>query len=231
MLKVFSGYDPRVPAGFEVFRYSVERHCSMPVTVAALDQEKLRAVEVYTRAEDAKASTPFSLTRFLVPFLCNYEGYALVCDGSDMICTRDIADLFSAYAHTAAVSCVQHEYRPAKHPKFFGQRQHVYPRKNWSSLMLFDCARCKSLSLNYVNTATPAELHRFKWAEDSGIGSLPTEWNWLVGEPEYSWESHNERPAIIHYTLGLPIVPKAVRTELDFVWFSERAQLIGSIEG
>jgi hypothetical protein len=98
-----------------------------------------------------------------------------------------------------ALLVVKHDYTPKTATKFFGQQQTVYPRKNWSSLMVFNNARCHNLTPEDVNSASALELHRFKWMDDEAVGSLPLEWNWLVGEYE-----PNAEAKILHYTLGGP---------------------------
>ena len=229
MLKVFAGYDPRVPQGFEVFRHSVERHASGPVAVIPLDQDKLRVQGVCTRPQDERASTPFSLTRFLIPSLCGFRGAAVFCDGSDMLMTRDVYELVGQTSLSCPVWCVQHDYHPRQAPKFFDQAQHDYPRKNWSSVMVFHCGECTNLNQGAANTLEPSSLHQLLWARQDRIGSLPLEWNWLAGEDEYRWDNFERPPALIHYTLGLPVVPGAIKTEFDNLWFSERQHLLDSI--
>jgi hypothetical protein len=227
MLKVFAGYDPRVPEGFDVFRHSVEYHASEPVAVIPLNQEKLRQQGVYWRPPDERASTPFSLTRFLVPYLCDYEGYALFVDGSDMLCTTDIVGILDVTIDDPkprAVWCTQHEYIPIADPKFFGAPQHKYPRKNWSSCMLFDCSECEDLTVEAVNAQDPSWLHQMQWVNRWDIGALAGTWNWLAGEPDFEWAGIDP-PAIIHYTLGLPVVPDALPTEFDGLWYAERDHL------
>ena len=232
MLKIFAGYDDRMPAGFEVFRHSVESRASGPVAVIPLRLDQLRDAGIYWRDTDGRASTPFSLTRFLVPHLCNYEGTALFVDGSDMLLTQDIFRLTVDHVFDLqdyAVMCVQHAYHPKQSDKFYGQQQYVYPCKNWSSVMYFNCAKCHPLTLARVNTMPPAWLHQFEWVGIDRVGALPVEWNWLAGEDEYRWDNHERPPALIHYTLGLPVVPGAAKTEFDNIWYSERHRLVESI--
>lgn len=224
MLNVFAGYDPRVPEGFETFRHSVERHASHRVVVIPLDQTKLRKGGLYWRPRDEQSSTPFSLTRFLIPALCGFRGFAAFVDGSDMLSTSDIAHLFDfaqGSMDQPRVWCVPHSYTPNAGPKFFGAAQHIYPRKNWSSVMVFNCARCTSLTVRAVNENSPAWLHQMQWVNSDEIGELSAEWNWLAGEPGFHWTAEHP-PGLIHYTLGLPSVPEAVPTEFDGLWYAER---------
>lgn len=214
-IRVFSGYDHRLPAGYHVFGHSVQSSSSTPAIVTPLVQHQLRTAGLYWRPTDLKASTPFSLTRFLVPALCDYEGWALFADGSDMLLTKDIAQLWGLRDEAKAVMVVPHDYVPAAGSKFFNQEQHAYPRKNWSSLMLFNCAKCTALTPAAVNTESPAWLHRMEWVADEEIGVLPVEWNFLAGE----YEQASETPALIHYTLGQPGVPGSTRTAYDSLWY------------
>ena len=213
-IRIFSGYDPRIPAGFHVFNHSVNRLSSSPVQIAPLIQHQLRCAGAYTRSEDEKASTPFSLTRFLVPYLCEYRGWALFADGSDMLVTDDIYDLWQMRDDAYAVMCVKHDYTPSSGKKFFGHDQYTYPRKNWSSLMLFNCSKCKGLTREAVNTFQPSWLHQMKWTDDAAIGDLPPGWNYLAGEQTLSVDT----PQLIHYTNGLPGVPGAPQTSADKHW-------------
>ena len=116
-----------------------------------------------------------------------------------MLCRADIGRLWALCDWQKAVKVVKHDYTPKTTTKFFGQTQSVYPRKNWSSLILFNNRRCTALTLKYVNEASPADLHRFNWLEDEEIGYLPMEWNHLVGEYDY-----NQDAKIVHFTLGSP---------------------------
>jgi lipopolysaccharide biosynthesis glycosyltransferase len=119
----------------------------------------------------------------------------------DMLCQADISALFDICQTSMeeSVHCVKHEYTPKTTSKMDGCRQEPYPRKNWSSLMVFNNERCRVLSPEYVNRATPADLHQFRWASDDEIGDLAYDWNWLVGE----YVTHPDA-AMLHYTLGGP---------------------------
>lgn len=199
-LSIFLGWDRREVAAYHTFAQSIIQHTRWPVSIAPLKQDALRECGVYTRAVDEKAATEFSLTRFLVPFLSAYEGISIFAD-CDMIAKADLFWLYAKAASdpTKAVWVCQHDYVPKHAVKMDGQANAAYPRKNWSSLMVFNNAACKALTPEYVNSATPAELHRFAWVPDAQIGSLPLTWNWLVSEyPE------NPDAKILHYTEGGP---------------------------
>jgi hypothetical protein len=115
------------------------------------------------------------------------------------------------------VSVCKHEYVPKSERKFFDQVQTKYERKNWSSLMLFNNARCRALDPRYVSAASGLELHRFAWTEDRSIGALDREWNWLVGE-----YPHNAGARIVHFTLGGPYFPEYRECDYADEWFEER---------
>jgi len=168
--------------------------------IAPLIQPVLRASLLYTRARGPTEATEFSMTRFLVPYLSGYEGISLFMD-SDMLCLADIFDLLEAgLADLRAVAVCQHDYTPKGSVKMDGQQQTTYPRKNWSSLIVFNNDRCQALTPDCVNTATGLDLHRFNWLTDlAPVGSIPLEWNWLVGE-----YAANPAAKVLHYTLGGP---------------------------
>ena len=198
MLHVYIGYDSREPVAYHVLAHSILHHASVPVSITPVKREQLKGL--YTRQRGPTESTEFSLTRFLVPALSGFRGWSLFMD-CDMLCRVDIAALageIDLQAEKAVLVC-KHDYQPNPGNKFLNQVQTVYPRKNWSSLMLFNNERCKALSAGYVNTATGLDLHRFVWTRDELVGDLPLEWNWLV-------EEYQPRPnaRIVHFTRGGP---------------------------
>lgn len=200
--KIFIGWDSREPEAAEVCRHSILKHATMPVEVLFLKQHELRAKKIYTREVDAQASTEFSLTRFLVPHLMNYQGVGMFVD-CDFVFTADVRELFQHYREDLAVHVVKHDYKPRRGVKMDGQQQLPYPRKNWSSLMLFNCSHPvhAQLTTDAVNSRDPAWLHRFQWIPDEHLGGLELAWNWLVNwyhEPEHG------SPKAIHYTEGGP---------------------------
>lgn len=192
-LKIFIGYDEAETVAFHTLAQSIIKHSTVPVAITPL---KMTMLPMYNRPRNDKQSNEFSFTRFLVPHLCGYEGHALFMD-CDMMFTEDVAELWKLIDDSKSVQVVKHDYMPATQVKYLGAIQYPYPRKNWSSVMLFNCAKCKRLTPDYVNTASPMELHRFSWTNDDLIGGLPVEWNHLVGEYE-----PNPDAKIIHWTLG-----------------------------
>lgn len=201
-LRLYVGYDSREDIAWQVCRHSVLQHASKPVDVTALKLPELRAQGIYTRPVDALGSTEFTFSRFLVPALAGYRGWAVFCD-CDFLWFGDIADLFAQGQDRYAVMVVQHDYQPKEAVKMDGKPQAAYPRKNWSSLMLFNCGHPANATLTpeVVNRETGAFLHRFQWLADDQIGSLDTGWNWLEG-----WYPKPAKgtPQAVHYTRGGP---------------------------
>lgn len=194
--QVFIGYDPRERVAVNVLTDSIQAHASLPVQIAQVRLEQLGSV--YQRPQDPLQSTAFSFSRFLVPYLMGYEGWALFID-ADMLCLADIAELWALRDESKAVQVVQHQHQCEAGQKFQGMPQTPYRRKNWSSVMLFNCSSCTALTPTYVNTASGLELHQFHWLKDTEIGALPAEWNVLLDVQSIPPEAK-----ILHYTLGGP---------------------------
>lgn len=213
MINIFIGYDVKETVAYHVLSHSLLSRASEPISISPLRRDLLKPW--YTRPRATNESTDFSLTRFMVPYLSGYTGYSIFMD-CDMLCLTDIIDVFSHIDGTKAVSVCQHDYVPSTERKFLNQVQSKYPRKNWSSFMVFNNALCKSLTPDLVNHATGLHLHRFEWIEDSLIGTLPLEWNWLVGE----YPSTND-PKVLHYTLGTPCFSDYAKCEYSDVWWEE----------
>lgn len=223
MLDIFLGYDSREPIAYHVAAHSLLRRSSIPLAIHPLVQSQLRAIGLYTRERKGIETTEFSMTRFLVPHLMDYQGWALFMD-CDMVVLTDIATLWKEVAANPdkAVYVCQHDYTPKDAVKMDGQIQTPYPRKNWSSFMLFDCAKCTALTPQYVNSASGLELHRFHWVPGVGtIGALPLEWNVLVGE-----ENQSPRPPkVIHYTNGGPWFRDYGDCQYADVWYAEHRDM------
>ena len=216
MLRVFIGYDRQEPVAYHVLAHSILRRSSIPLAIAPLKRELLG--KLYRRARGPTESTEFSLTRFLVPALSGYQGWSVFMD-CDMLCKMDFALVAKEIRRQArkAVLVCKHDYMPSSKRKFLNHVQTVYPRKNWSSLMIFNNAKCRALSPHYVNTATGLDLHRFNWIRNEQIGELPIEWNWLVGEYKY-----NPRAKVVHYTLGGPWFRKYRDCDYASEWRAEQ---------
>jgi lipopolysaccharide biosynthesis glycosyltransferase len=216
MFKIFIGWDSREPEAAEVCRYSILKNSTIPVEIIFLKQQELRDQKIYTRKPDSQASTEFSLTRFLVPHLCDYKGYAVFVDG-DFVFPGDVRELFQHMDPAKAVHVVQHDYAPKNKTKMDGKKQHLYPRKNWSSLILYNCAHesNKKLTADVVNEETPAYLHRLSWLSDEETGKLEPEWNWLVN---WYHEPDDGVPKAIHYTEGGPWFENYRHCEYGWFW-------------
>jgi hypothetical protein len=219
MLQIYIGYDPKEAVAYHTLAHSLLRHSSIPLTIAPLMQSQLKGL--YTRPRGPTESTEFSLTRFLVPVLSQFRGWSLFMD-CDMLCRTDVAELLAnaERASDKAVLVCKHDYTPGPTRKFLNQVQTVYPRKNWSSVMFFNNARCTALTAAYVNSATGLELQRFNWMQDALIGELPLEWNWLVGEYQ-----HNPNAKIVHYTIGGPYFDEYRSCDYAEEWFEENRRM------
>jgi hypothetical protein len=219
-IPIYIGYDPRERAATNVLIDSLYQHSSMPLAITPIVTPQLERQGLFRRERDPRQSTAFSFTRFLVPCLMGYRGWALFMD-CDMLCRGDIAELWALRDEQYAVQCVQHNHVPGETLKFLGEVQSAYPKKNWSSLMLLQCERCTALTADYVNTASGLELHRFHWLEgDHEIGPLPDRWNHLVDvqpAPATTEEAAAEAaPSLLHWTLGGP-------------WFREQRTMGGAL--
>lgn len=220
----FIGYDPKEDIAYRVCKYSLLKRSSNNVNVMSLKLDELVAKKLYTRPIDPLASTQFTYTRFLVPLLNNYEGWAVFCD-CDFIFLNDVSNLINNLDNDKAVYCVQHDYTPKEKHKMDGQKQSIYPRKNWSSFIIFNCSHpsTKKLTVETVNNETGAYLHQFKWCKDDEIGSLDERWNWLEG-----WTSnHNSaKPFAVHYTRGGPWFSEWQDVEFANEWNNERDEYL-----
>ena len=219
-LNFFIGYDSKEDIAYRVCKNSLLRKSSINLKIISLKIDELIAKNFYHRAKDPLASTEFTYTRFLIPALMNYKGWAIFCD-CDFIFMEDIAVLFKHIDDSKAVYCVQHDYQPKERHKMDGQKQTIYPRKNWSSFILFNCEHPsnKKLNINLVNSESGSFLHQFKWLSDNEIGSLDERWNWLEG-----WTSNSNKsfPYAVHYTRGGPWFDEWQDVEFAKEWLQER---------
>lgn len=221
--RVFIGWDKREPEAYAVAKSSLQRHASIPVDVQPIKLDELVKRGLYTRDIDPLASTEFTYTRFLTPALAGFKGWALFCD-CDFLWLGDIAGLAEYTKTPKAVYCVQHDYTPKETTKMDGAVQTAYPRKNWSSLMLFNCDHpsVKALTPELVNRESGAYLHRFQWVKDEDIGSLPVEWNWLEGWNE---KPKTGTPKAVHYTRGGPWFKEWQNVDYADLWREEYKRL------
>lgn len=225
MKKVFIGWDTREDIAYQVCEWSIKSK-SNDVDVIPLIQKDLRTVGLYTRDIDPLSSTEFTFTRFLIPAIMNYKGWALFCD-CDIIYLEDIQNLFDLADDKYAVMCVKHEYKVEEGVKMDGKLQTIYPRKNWSSVVLFNCGHPSNqkLTKELVNTETGKYLHRFAWLDDSEIGEIPHQWNWLVGV--YN-EPNDGSPKAIHYTEGGPWFKNYRDCEYSKEWVKELTDMFNA---
>ncbi|CAH0343183.1 glycosyltransferase [Rhizobium sp. CECT 9324] len=222
VVKVFIGFDPVESVAWHTMAHSILSRSSRPVALVPINLRNLESI--FTRERDPKQSNEFSFTRFLVPHLCNFEGHALFVDCDQMMRT-DIAEIFEVLEEQPgkAVYVVQHDYQPKEGIKYLNTVQYAYPRKNWSSVVLWDCGHSsnKAVTADFVNTATPLDLHRFTWLKDEEIGELNVRWNWLVGE-------YDEPPADVknvHWTVGGPYFDEYRNSHFADEWFAERDRM------
>lgn len=209
MLRIFIGWDSRFPEPADVLRHSLLQHASLPLDIRYLKLDELGL----DRVHDPRASTEFTYSRFLVPHLCGFQGKAVFMD-NDMLCFGDVKELDDLDMNGLALRVVKHDYQPGNTVKMYGCEQSSYPRKNWSSLMLMDCAKLKLWSKAVVATQTGAYLHRFQDIPDDQIGEIPNTWNTL------DWM--DEKTKLIHYTNGGPWFEAYRDHPHADVWFRAR---------
>ena len=222
--KCFIGYDSKEDIAYRVCKYSLLKRSTINLKVLSLKLDELISKKLYTRNVDPLASTQFTYSRFLVPNLAGYKGWALFCD-CDFIFLEDISKLIKDLDNSKAVYCVKHDYTPKEKHKMDGQKQTIYPRKNWSSFILYNCSHpsTKSLTVETVNKESGAYLHQFKWCKDNEIGSLDERWNYLEG-----WTSnHNKaKPFAVHFTRGGPWFSEWQDVEFADEWKKERDEYL-----
>jgi len=220
----FIGYDSKEDIAYRVCKYSLQKRSSVKLNIYSLKIDELIAKKLYFRSIDPLASTQFTYSRFLVPALMSYKGWAIFCD-CDFIFFDDISKILTSLDSSKAIYCVQHDYTPKEKHKMDGQKQTLYPRKNWSSFIVYNCDHPsnKKLTPEIVNSESGAFLHQFKWLKDSEIGSLDERWNWLEG-----WTSnHNSNlPYAVHYTRGGPWFQEWQDVEFANEWIKERDEYL-----
>tara|TARA_B100000676_G_C18008679_1_gene805306 strand:- start:328 stop:1029 length:702 start_codon:yes stop_codon:yes gene_type:complete len=220
----FVGYDNKEDIAYRVCKFSLIKRSTVSLKVTSLKLDELVSKKLYTRSIDPLASTQFTYSRFLVPKLMNYKGWAVFCD-CDFIFLQDVSKLVKNLDKTKAVYCVKHNYTPEEKVKMDGKPQTIYPRKNWSSLIIFNCSHesTKNLTVEKVNSESGSYLHQFKWCNDNEIGSLDERWNWLEG-----WSSKNNKnePYAVHFTRGGPWFTEWNNVEFADLWLRERDEYL-----
>ena len=224
---VYIGYDTREDIAYQVSKFSILNK-SENITINPLKLSELKDKKIYWRDEDKLGSTEFTFSRFLVPELNGFNGWALFCD-CDILFLEDLNNLFELADDKYAVMCVQHDYKPKEGVKMDGKAQTLYPRKNWSSLVLWNCSHPsnKAITKELINQpdTTGKYLHRFSWLKDEEIGSLPHHWNWLVG---WYKEPQDGSPKAIHYTEGGPWFENYRHCEYHQQWKNELHQMMNN---
>ena len=214
MIPIFIGYDPREAIAFHVCANSIIRHASQPVSIIPL---ALNLFKDYTETH-TDGSNQFIYSRFLVPHLMDFTGHAIFIDG-DMIVRDDIVKLWEMRDATKDVQVVKHDYKTKMTEKYLGAKNEDYPRKNWSSVILWNCNSFpnRRLTPEFIQQSTGSFLHRFTWIDDNRIGELPIEWNWLPDE-----FGPNLDAKLLHYTLGTPSFHEFANTPQGDEWHRER---------
>lgn len=214
MLRIFTGWDQREAEGWHVFAQSVVEKCGQPVAIVPLNMNAQR-----------DGTNAFTYSRFLVPHLCNFQGYAIFADGVDMVCQSDLAELWEQRSGWHAVQVVKHDYKTKHDRKYRGTVMEAanqdYERKNWSSLILWNCAHYMNrvLTPEFVSWQAGRFLHRFEWLPDERIGELSPDWNWLADEFGASTTAK-----IVHYTAGIPGIPAHAKVPHGQAWFYYRSR-------
>lgn len=210
MIRIVVGFDQREAIAYHVFCQSIIEKCSQPVSFTPL---ALNTLTGYSETH-SDGSNQFIYSRFLTPFLMDYAGWAIFADG-DMLCLDDVAKLWSLRDDSKAVLVVKHDYQTKAQAKYLGNANQDYPRKNWSSVILWNCGHelNRRLSPEYVMQHPGSHLHRFAWLPDDLIGEIPKEWNWLTTEyPD------NYRAQLLHYTLGTPCFRDYATSDMAELW-------------
>ena len=219
-LKIFIGYDPREKIAYHVLSQSIIANSSIPINISPINLRNLK--HFYNRPKTKMHSTEFSISRFLTPFLSNYKGYSLYLD-CDFIILEDVAKLikFISKRQNKVLWCVKHkDYIPKEKIKFLKEKQYNFKKKNWSSFMIFNNTKCKILTPKLVSKAHGLYLHQFKWTNEKLIGSLPKNWNILVGEQKIP-----KKINALHYTLGGPYFKKHAKCQGSKYWFRYKKQI------
>lgn len=216
---IFIGFDRRHAVAHAVCRHSVERRLTRPVPVRGVVLDDLREMGLYRRPtetrehdqlwdviSDAPMSTEFAISRFLTPHLAGV-GVAVFMD-CDILARVNLGKLFAEFDPQYAVMCVKHQHTPVETLKMDGQAQTVYPRKNWSSVMVFNCDHPANaaLTVNLINGVPGRDLHGFCWLKDEHIGELSPRWNYLVGHTKLYQAHDADSPALVHWTDGYPLL-------------------------
>ena len=218
MYNIYIGYDSKETEAYEVCVNSLLLNTSEKLIITPLKLDSLRQEGIYTRETDPLSSTEFTFSRFLVPYLQGYKGTALFCD-CDFLFLEDVSGIFELFDSSKALQCCKHNYTPTSKTKMGGAAQHLYPRKNWSSLMMFNCEHNSNQQLTpeLINKESGQFLHRFQWLRDEEIGEIPLQWNWLV---DWYQEPVDGFPFALHFTEGGPWLDQYKNCSYNQEWFN-----------
>jgi len=210
-INLFVGFDTREAVAYHVFCNSIIQNTSVPVQITPL---VLSQLQEFNETHDDR-SNDFVYSRFLTPYLSDFKGWAIFADG-DMICQGDLKELIDMADPSKAVMVVKHDYQTKATQKYLGNINENYPRKNWSSVILWNCdhPKHKILTPDFVSKQTGKFLHRFSWLDDQDIGELPLEWNWLASEYRV-----NREAKLIHFTLGTPCFKDYKNSDMADIWY------------
>ena len=201
-IPLYIGFDDREAIAYHVFCQSVIEHASETIEINPLASNMLNGFDGQRDGTNA-----FIYSRFLIPALRDFGGWAIFCDG-DMLCQADIAELWNLRDDRYAVMVVKHNYKTKAKLKYIGTSMESpnqdYPGKNQSSVILWNCSHPANrvLTPDRVATESGSWLHRFSWLTPEQIGEIPITWNWLVNE-----YPPNISAKLLHYTLGVPAIP------------------------
>ena len=216
------GFDQREAIAYHVFCQSIIEKSSLPVNFLPLAVNTLKGYS----EKHTDRSNDFIYSRFLTPYLNNFTGWAIFADG-DMICQADIRKLWDLRDESKALLVVKHNYQTKKSIKYLGNINENYPKKNWSSLILWNCGhpKHKILTPEFIANQSGKYLHRFSWLEGEEIGELPIEWNWLAIEYPINISAN-----IIHYTLGTPCFKDYRDSDMADHWFRVQKRSLEGME-
>lgn len=221
-VKIFIGYDSRMPIASDVLEYSLRKHSSKPLDITLLKVAELEKSIGFRRPHDPLQSTEFTYTRFLVPYLCSYKGRAIFMD-NDMLCLSDIQEICDLSMDSYWLRVVKHDQHPTSSIKMDGRVQTSYPRKNWSSFMLINCEKMTAWTKEAVETQSPKWLHRFEPVPDDRIGDIPATWNVL--------DRYDKDTKLIHYTEGGPWFERCKDHAYGDIWFKSLKEYESSRSG
>lgn len=225
MIPVAIGFDPRETVAYHVLEQSIIDRTSVPVAIIPLASRMLRDFD-----GQRDGTNSFIYSRFLVPELCDYQGWAVYMD-SDMLLRTDLTELWALRDESKAVMVVKHDYHTKHRRKLIGTPMECdnadYPRKNWSSMILWNCGHPQNRILNreFISEAPGSVLHRFQWLADDLVGEVPSTWNHLVGEYPLTAEAK-----LVHYTYGAPCFSHYRKCDYASEWHGTKEEVNAALD-